>query len=198
MRRKVYDTAVAALDGFLFDGMTIAAGGFGLCGIPELLIAAIRDAGTKDLTVASNNAGVDDFGLGVLLQTRQVKKMISSYVGENAGGAMDLVAGVDCEPALKRGSKINLDALLPFSGLICLLTRVIDGAAAMRMDAYGREVAPPGLVVERVERTAEWSGFSPARAVVARPVPPAAWYRGWFAVGMDGNWPTCLRTGVTS
>ena len=64
--------------------MTIAAGGFGLCGIPELLIAAIRDAGAKDLTVASNNAGVDDFGLGMLLQTRQVRKMISSYVGENA------------------------------------------------------------------------------------------------------------------
>lgn len=68
----------------LFDGMTIASGGFGLCGIPELLIAAIKDAGTKDLTVASNNAGVDGFGLGVLLATRQVKKMISSYVGENA------------------------------------------------------------------------------------------------------------------
>jgi len=82
--KKVYDTAAEALDGLLFDGMLIAAGGFGLCGIPELLIAAIRDAGTKDLTVASNNAGVDDFGLGVLLQTRQVKKMMSSYVGENA------------------------------------------------------------------------------------------------------------------
>ncbi|MEP3330270.1 CoA transferase subunit A [Sedimentitalea sp.] len=82
--KKVYDSATEALDGVLFDGMLIAAGGFGLCGIPELLIAAIRDAGTKDLTVASNNAGVDDFGLGVLLQTRQVKKMISSYVGENA------------------------------------------------------------------------------------------------------------------
>ena len=82
--KKVYPDAAAALDGLLFDGMTIAAGGFGLCGIPELLIAAIRDAGTKNLTVASNNAGVDDFGLGVLLQTRQVKKMISSYVGENA------------------------------------------------------------------------------------------------------------------
>lgn len=82
--KKVYDSANEALDGVLFDGMLIAAGGFGLCGIPELLIAAIRDAGTKDLTVASNNAGVDDFGLGVLLQTRQVKKMISSYVGENA------------------------------------------------------------------------------------------------------------------
>ncbi len=82
--QKVYDNAAAALDGLLFDGMLIAAGGFGLCGIPELLIAAIRDAGTKDLTVASNNAGVDDFGLGLLLQTRQVKKMMSSYVGENA------------------------------------------------------------------------------------------------------------------
>ena len=82
--KKVYNSAAEALDGLLFDGMLIDAGGFGLCGIPELLIAAIRDAGTKDLTVASNNAGVDDFGLGVLLQTRQVRKMMSSYVGENA------------------------------------------------------------------------------------------------------------------
>lgn len=81
--RKVFGSAQEALDGLLFDGMFIAAGGFGLCGIPELLISAIRDTGTKDLTVASNNAGVDDFGLGLLLQTRQVKKMISSYVGEN-------------------------------------------------------------------------------------------------------------------
>ena len=84
MKQKVYGSAAEALDGVLFDGMLIAAGGFGLCGIPELLIAAIRDAGTKDLTVASNNAGVDEFGLGVLLQTKQIKKMISSYVGENA------------------------------------------------------------------------------------------------------------------
>ena len=82
--KKVYKSAGDALDGLLFDGMLIAAGGFGLCGIPELLIAAIQKAGTKNLTVASNNAGVDGFGLGVLLATRQVKKMISSYVGENA------------------------------------------------------------------------------------------------------------------
>ncbi|NYS25688.1 CoA transferase subunit A [Rhodobacteraceae bacterium 2376] len=82
--QKVYGSAAEALDGALFDGMTIAAGGFGLCGIPELLIEAIRDAGVKELTVASNNAGVDDFGLGLLLQTRQVRKMMSSYVGENA------------------------------------------------------------------------------------------------------------------
>ena len=82
--KKVYASAEAALDGVLFDGMTIAAGGFGLCGIPELLIAAIRAAGTQNLTVASNNAGVDGFGLGVLLESHQVKRMISSYVGENA------------------------------------------------------------------------------------------------------------------
>jgi 3-oxoacid CoA-transferase subunit A len=82
--KKIYPSADAALDGVLFDGMLIASGGFGLCGIPELLIAAIRKAGTKGLTVASNNAGVDGFGLGVLLESRQVKKMISSYVGENA------------------------------------------------------------------------------------------------------------------
>ena len=80
---KIYGSAADALDGLLQDGMLIAAGGFGLCGIPELLIDAIRKSGVKDLTVASNNAGVDDFGLGLLLQTRQVKKMMSSYVGEN-------------------------------------------------------------------------------------------------------------------
>lgn len=82
--KKVYGSAADALDGVLFDGMLIAAGGFGLCGIPELLIDGIVAAGTKDLTIASNNAGVDDFGLGKLLTTRQVKKMLSSYVGENA------------------------------------------------------------------------------------------------------------------
>lgn len=82
--QKIYGSAAEALDGLLHDGMTIAAGGFGLCGIPELLIAAIRDSGVKDLTVASNNCGVDDFGLGLLLETKQIRKMMSSYVGENA------------------------------------------------------------------------------------------------------------------
>jgi 3-oxoacid CoA-transferase subunit A len=80
---KVRKTAGAALEGLLFDGMTIMAGGFGLCGIPENLIAEIRDAGVRDLTVVSNNCGVDDFGLGVLLAGGQIRKMISSYVGEN-------------------------------------------------------------------------------------------------------------------
>ena len=82
--KKIYENADKALEGLLHDGMLIAAGGFGLCGIPELLIAAIKRAGTKHLTIASNNAGVDGFGLGQLLESRQVKKMMSSYVGENA------------------------------------------------------------------------------------------------------------------
>ncbi|MGI9389223.1 MAG: CoA transferase subunit A [Boseongicola sp.] len=82
--KKVYANATEALDGILEDGMLIASGGFGLCGIPELLLLAIRESGVKDLTFASNNAGVDDFGIGILLQSRQVKKMMSSYVGENA------------------------------------------------------------------------------------------------------------------
>ncbi|AEV35759.1 succinyl-CoA:3-ketoacid-coenzyme A transferase subunit A [Pseudovibrio sp. FO-BEG1] len=81
---KVYPSAAAALEGLTFDGMIVMAGGFGLCGIPENLIIALRDSGAKDLTAISNNAGVDDFGLGLLLQTRQIKKMVSSYVGENA------------------------------------------------------------------------------------------------------------------
>ena len=81
---KVFPSACEALDGLLFDGMKIAAGGFGLCGIPEELIGAIQGLGVKELVIASNNAGVDDFGIGILLQSRQVKKMISSYVGENA------------------------------------------------------------------------------------------------------------------
>src|SRR6478752_929737 len=82
MSSKVYKDAKSALEG-VKDNMTILVGGFGLCGIPEKLIAALRDSGVKNLTVISNNAGVDDFGLGLLLQTRQIKKMVSSYVGEN-------------------------------------------------------------------------------------------------------------------
>ena len=90
---KIYDTAAAALDGLLFDGMTIVSGGFGLCGIPEKLIAAIHASGIKDITVVSNNAGVDGFGLGVLLHSRQVRKMIASYVGENKEFERQYLAG---------------------------------------------------------------------------------------------------------
>ena len=81
--RKLFDSAEEALDGLLFDGMTVASGGFGLCGIPERLLSAIQAAGTKDLTFASNNAGIDNEGIGKLLRTGQVRKMIASYVGEN-------------------------------------------------------------------------------------------------------------------
>jgi 3-oxoacid CoA-transferase subunit A len=93
MANKIYPDAGAALDGLLHDGMTIAAGGFGLCGIPERLIDAIVASGVKDLTVASNNAGIDNEGLGKLLRTRQIKKMISSYVGENKEFERQYLAG---------------------------------------------------------------------------------------------------------
>ena len=83
MAQKIYPSAQAALDGVLRDGLLIACGGFGLCGIPERLLDAVRDSGVKDLTFASNNAGIDNEGIGKLLRTRQVKKMIASYVGEN-------------------------------------------------------------------------------------------------------------------
>ena len=91
--KKLYPDAEAALEGLLFDGMTICAGGFGLCGIPERLIDAIQTAGVKDLTIASNNAGIDNEGLGKLLRTRQVRKMISSYVGENKEFERQYLAG---------------------------------------------------------------------------------------------------------
>jgi 3-oxoacid CoA-transferase subunit A len=90
---NIYSTAAEALEGLLFDGMTIAAGGFGLCGIPERLIDAIVESGVKDLTVASNNAGIDNEGLGKLLRTRQIRKMISSYVGENKEFERQFLAG---------------------------------------------------------------------------------------------------------
>ena len=90
---KIYPSAKAALEGIARDGQLLAVGGFGLCGIPELLIDALRDSGVRDLTVVSNNAGVDGFGLGKLLETRQIRKMISSYVGENKEFERQYLAG---------------------------------------------------------------------------------------------------------
>ena len=90
---KLYPSAAHALEGLVEDGMTLAVGGFGLCGIPEALIAALRDSGKKNLTAISNNAGVDGFGLGLLLETRQISKMISSYVGENKEFERQYLAG---------------------------------------------------------------------------------------------------------
>jgi 3-oxoacid CoA-transferase subunit A len=92
-KSKLYPDAKAALDGVVADGQTLAVGGFGLCGIPEALIEALRDSGVKDLTAISNNAGVDGFGLGLLLATRQIRKMISSYVGENKEFERQFLAG---------------------------------------------------------------------------------------------------------
>ncbi len=91
--KKIYPSAAAALDGLIKDGLLIGVGGFGLCGIPEALIDALRDSGAKNLTAISNNAGVDGFGLGKLLETRQIKKMISSYVGENKEFERQYLAG---------------------------------------------------------------------------------------------------------
>ena len=93
MAQKLYPSAEAALDGLLRDGLLIACGGFGLCGIPERLLDAVRDSGVKDLTFASNNAGIDNEGIGKLLRTRQVKKMIASYVGENKEFERQYLAG---------------------------------------------------------------------------------------------------------
>ena len=93
MANKVFPNAKAALDGLTFDGMTVLSGGFGICGIPENLIIALRDSGVKSITVVSNNCGVDGWGLGLLLETRQIKKMISSYVGENKEFARQFLAG---------------------------------------------------------------------------------------------------------
>ncbi|MBY0409372.1 MAG: succinyl-CoA--3-ketoacid-CoA transferase, partial [Burkholderiaceae bacterium] len=90
---KIFPSAAAALQGVVTDGQLMAVGGFGLCGIPEALIDALRDSGVKDLTVISNNAGVDGFGLGKLLETRQIKKMIASYVGENKEFERQFLAG---------------------------------------------------------------------------------------------------------
>jgi len=98
MASKRYDNAAAALDGLLFDGMTIAVGGFGLCGLPETLIVALRDSGVRDLKVISNNAGVDGWGLGLLLESRQISRMVSSYVGENKEFERQHLAGeIDLE-----------------------------------------------------------------------------------------------------
>jgi 3-oxoacid CoA-transferase subunit A len=93
MSEKIHPDAASALAGLIEDGQTLAVGGFGLCGIPEALITALRDTGKRDLTVVSNNAGVDGFGLGLLLETRQIRKMISSYVGENKEFERQFLAG---------------------------------------------------------------------------------------------------------
>src|SRR5207237_4141636 len=119
---KVYSNATAALAGLLHDNMTIAAGGFGLCGIPENLIAALRDSSVKDLTIVGNNAGVDGFGMGVLLTTRQVKKVMASYVGENKEFERQVLSG-ELEFALIPQGKLDERLRAGGAGVPGLYTR---------------------------------------------------------------------------
>jgi 3-oxoacid CoA-transferase subunit A len=132
---KVYPDARAALEGVLRDGMMIMSGGFGLCGIPAALIEAIRESGVRDLTVVSNNAGIDGVGLGVLLQTRQIRKMISSYVGENATFAKQYLAGeleIEFNPQGTLAERIRAGG----AGVPAFYTRTGVGTAV----AEGKEV----------------------------------------------------------
>ena len=111
---KIFETPQAALVGLLRDGMTIMSGGFGLCGVPASLIEAIRESGVRDLTVVSNNAGIDGAGLGLLLETRQIRKMISSYVGENKTFAAQYLAGeLEIEGRSRKGSGPGAPAFPP-------------------------------------------------------------------------------------
>ncbi|WP_145139976.1 CoA transferase subunit A [Roseomonas gilardii] len=135
MSRKVYDSPAAALDGLLHDGMLIHSGGFGLCGIPAALIEAVRDSGAKDLTVVSNNAGIDGAGLGLLLETRQIRKMISSYVGENAEFARQYLSGeleIEFNPQGTLAERIRAGG----AGIPAFFTRTGVGTAV----AEGKEV----------------------------------------------------------
>lgn len=135
MVNKLYDDAASALSDLMFDGMTIAAGGFGLCGIPETLIQGVRAAGTRDLTLISNNAGVDDFGLGILLAARQVCRMISSYVGENKEFERQYLAGeleIEFNPQGTLAERIRAGG----AGIPAFFTRTAVGTAL----ADGKEV----------------------------------------------------------
>src|SRR5438477_8533525 len=149
---KVYADARSALAGSLKDGMTIMAGGFGLCGIPETLILAIRDSGVKNLTVVSNNCGTDGKGLGILLDTRQIKKMISSYVGENKTFMQQYLAGeleIEFNPQCTLAERIHAGG----AGIPAFFTRTGAGT----MIAEGKEervidgeryVMQPGLLAD--------------------------------------------------
>jgi 3-oxoacid CoA-transferase subunit A len=136
MANKVQKTVEDALAGLLFDGMTIKAGGFGLCGIPENLIAAIRKTGVKDLTVVSNNCGVDDFALGVLLAGGQIKKMISSYVGENKLFEQLYLSG-DLELEFNPQGTLAERTRAGGAGIPARLGSRVDRSSGPRMDGAG-------------------------------------------------------------
>lgn len=152
MSNRIFADAASALAGLLRDGMTIAAGGFGLCGIPETLIAAIRDSGVRDLTLISNNAGVDDFGLGLLLRTRQVRRMIASYVGENREFERQYLAGeleVEFNPQGTLAERIRAGG----AGIAGFYTRTGVGTQVAagkeeRQFGDGRYILETGLVAD--------------------------------------------------
>lgn len=147
---KIFASASEALAGVVKDGQTIAVGGFGLCGIPEALIAALRDSGVKNLTCISNNAGVDGFGLGLLLETRQIKKMISSYVGENKEFERQYLAG---ELELEFTPQGTLAEKLRAGGAGIL--RSLPRRASARSSPKARSCA--SLTARRTSWSARWS-----------------------------------------
>jgi 3-oxoacid CoA-transferase subunit A len=152
MSKKLYPDATAALDGLLRDGLLIACGGFGLCGIPERLLDAVRDSGVKDLTFASNNAGIDNEGIGKLLRTHQVRKMIASYVGENKEFERQYLSGeleVEFSPqgTLAERMRAGGAGIPGFYTKTGVGTLVAEGKEIMVFDS--REGAPQEYVLER-------------------------------------------------
>ena len=158
--RKVYPDARAALAGLLKDGMMIMAGGFGLCGIPESLILAIRDAGVKNLTVVSNNAGIDGVGLGLLLDTKQIHKMISSYVGENKTFAAQYLA-VEKELALDRDWNVEKDDAIN-RPLHCVIRQHKHDPVKVNCQNNCRGVSPLHHSHDRSHVSSPSHGFTPA------------------------------------
>ena len=172
---KVYSDAGKALDGILKDGMTIMAGGFGLCGIPEHLILALRDSGIKDLTVISNNAGIDDAGLGLLLETRQIRKMISSYVGENKTFEKQYLDG---------------DLELEFNPQGTLAERIRAGGAGIpaffTKTGYGTDIA----------EGKETRGFNGENYIMEKRMKKIAIYPGTFDPITNGHYDIIKRSSV--
>src|SRR5258708_32191033 len=170
---KVYADAKSALAGLLKDGMTIMAGGFGLCGIPESLIVAIRDSGVKNLTVVSNNAGVDGKGLGILLDSRQTKKMVSSYVGENKTFMQQYLAGeleIEFNPQGTLAERIRAGgAGIPaFFTKTGIRTPIAEGKEGKEFDG-GKKIMESG-VGARLANVHAWKGGT-AEHLVCRNTP---------------------------
>ena len=175
MASKVYPSARAALEGVVGDGMMLMAGGFGLCGVPQALIEAVRALGVTGLTCVSNNAGVDDSGLGILLQTRQIKKMISSYVGENATFARQYLAGeleIEFNPQGTLAERIRAGG----AGIPAFFTRtgvgtlIAEGKDLRNFDGVDY-VMERGIVAD-VALVHAWKGDTGIPTLVANHIPP--------------------------